>query len=117
MISLVCFVLFYFFIEEISHVAVFAQSVSHVPLFVTSWTAACQAPLFFTVSWNLFRFMSIESVMLSSHLAHPLPPASLFAFKYFPALGAPVSQLFTSDGQSIGHQMASASVLPMSIQG
>ena len=34
----------------------------------TSWTAACQAPLSFTVSWTLFKFMSIESVMLFYHL-------------------------------------------------
>ena len=35
---------------------------------VTPWTAACQAPLSFTVSQNLLRFMSIESVMPSNHL-------------------------------------------------
>ena len=32
------------------------------------WTIARQAPLFFTVSWSLFRCMFIESVKLSSHL-------------------------------------------------
>ena len=37
-------------------------------LFATPWTAVCQAPLSFTVSWSLLRFMSIESVMLSNHL-------------------------------------------------
>ena len=35
---------------------------------MTSWTAAHQAPLSFTVSWSLLRFMSIESVMPSNHL-------------------------------------------------
>ena len=35
---------------------------------VTPWTAACQAPLSFTISWSLLRFMSIEWVMLSNHL-------------------------------------------------
>ena len=35
---------------------------------MTPWTTACQAPLFSTISWNLFKFMSIESVMLSNHL-------------------------------------------------
>ena len=34
----------------------------------TSWTAAHQAPLSFTVSWSLLNFTSIESVMLSNHL-------------------------------------------------
>ena len=32
------------------------------------WTAEGQAPLSFIVSWNLLKFMSIELVMLSSHL-------------------------------------------------
>ena len=41
--------------------------------FATPWTAAHQASLFFTISWSLLRLMSIESVMLSSHLmlCHP----------------------------------------------
>ena len=47
---------------------VVVQSLSHVWLFATPWTAACQASLSFTISQSLLRFMSIESVMLSSHL-------------------------------------------------
>ena len=47
---------------------VIVQSLSCVQLFVTPWTVAHQAPLFFTVSWSLFRCMFIESVKLSSHL-------------------------------------------------
>ena len=39
-----------------------------VPLFETSWTAACQAPLSCTISWSLLKFMSIELVMPSNHL-------------------------------------------------
>ena len=35
---------------------------------MTSWTAACQAPLTFTISQSLLKFMSIKSVMLSNHL-------------------------------------------------
>ena len=35
---------------------------------VTPWTVACQASLSFTVSWSLFKLMSIESVMPSNHL-------------------------------------------------
>ena len=51
------------------------QSLSRVQLFVTSWTAACQASLSFTISWSLLKLMSIESVMPSNHLVfcHPLP--------------------------------------------
>ena len=42
-------------------------------LSATSWTAARQASLSFTVSWSLLRLMSIESVMPSNHLlCHPL---------------------------------------------
>ena len=43
-------------------------SVNHVQLFVTPWTAAGQASLYFTVSWSLLRLMSVKSVMPSDHL-------------------------------------------------
>ena len=33
-----------------------------------SWTAACQASLFFTISWSLLKLVSIELVMPSNHL-------------------------------------------------
>ena len=51
------------------------QSLSCVLLFVTPWTAACQASLFFTISWSLLKLMSIESVKPANHLilCHPLP--------------------------------------------
>ena len=49
------------------------QSLSHVLLFATPWTAAPQASLSFTISWSLLRFMSTESVMLSNHLILRLP--------------------------------------------
>ena len=54
----------------ISTIFIFAiiQSLSHVQLFVTPWTAACQASLSFTISQSLLRLMSIESVMPSNHL-------------------------------------------------
>ena len=44
------------------------QSLSGVWLFATPWTAARQASLSFTISWNLLKLMSIELVMPSSHL-------------------------------------------------
>ena len=51
-----------------------AQSLSRVRLSTTPWTAARQASLSFTVSWNLLRLMSIESVVPSNHpiLCRPL---------------------------------------------
>ena len=43
------------------------QLLSHVWIFAIPWTEAHQASLSFTVSWSSFKFMSIESVMLSNH--------------------------------------------------
>ena len=50
------------------------QSLSHVWLFATPWTAALQASLSFNNCWTLLKLMSIESVMPSNHLilCHPL---------------------------------------------
>ena len=47
---------------------------------MTPWTAASQASLSITNSWNLFKLMSIESVMPSNHLilCRPLLPPSKF---------------------------------------
>ena len=56
--------------KEISVDIVAAQLLSHVWLFVIPWTAACQAPLSFTISWSLLEFMSIELVMLSDQKAN-----------------------------------------------
>ena len=44
------------------------HSLSQVWLFVTPWTAACQASLSITNSQSLLKLMSIESVMPSNHL-------------------------------------------------
>ena len=44
------------------------QSLSHVWLFVTTWSAARQASLSITNSWSLLKFMSVKSVMPSNHL-------------------------------------------------
>ena len=54
---------------------------SHVQLFVTPRTAACQASLSITNSWSLLKLLSIDSVMPSNHLilCPPLPlPPSIF---------------------------------------
>ena len=59
---------------------VVVQSLSHVQLFATPWTAASQAFLSFTISLNLLKLMSIESVMPSNHLilCRPLLLPSVF---------------------------------------
>ena len=56
------------------------QSLSHVLLFVTPWTATHQASLSFTNSQSLLKLMSIDLVMPSNHLilCHPLLLPPLF---------------------------------------
>ena len=57
------------------------QLLSHVWLFATPWTAACQVSLSITNSQTLLKLMSIELVMPSNHLilCHPLLlPPSIF---------------------------------------
>ena len=94
---------------------VVVQLLSCVWLFTTPWTASHQASLPFTTTWSLLKFMSTESVMLSNCLilCHSLSShlQSVSASRSFP-----MSRLFASGGQSIGAS-ASASVLPMNIQG
>ena len=98
---------------HISPLYIVVQSLSQVQLFATPWTAACQASLSITNYRSLLKLMSIESVMPSNHLilCHPL----LLLPSIFPESGSfPMSWLFVSGGQST---RASASVLPMNIQG
>ena len=57
---------------------VVVQSLSHVQLFATPWTAACQAHLSSTISQSLLRYMYIESVMLPNISSSAIP--SPFAF-------------------------------------
>ena len=57
------------------------QSLSHVRLFATPWTAACQASLSIVNFWSLLKLMSFESVMPSNHLTLCCPlllPPSIF---------------------------------------
>ena len=82
---------------------------------MTPWTAVHQASLSFIISQSLLKLMSIESVIPSNHLilCHPL----LLLSSVFPSI-----RVFSNEialyimGQSIGAS-ASASVLPVSIQG
>ena len=84
-------------------------------MFDSAWTAACQASLSITISLSLLKLMSIESVMPSKHLILCCP--LLLLPSIFPNIRVfLVSQLFTSGSQNIGAS-ASASVLPMNIQG
>ena len=63
------------------------QSLSHVRLFATPWTAARQTSLSITSSQSLLKLMSIESVMPFNHLilCHPLllPPSIFPSIRIF----------------------------------
>ena len=61
------------------------QLLSCIWLFVTSWTAACQASLSLTVSQSFLWLMSIESVMPSNHLIFCCP--LLLLPSIFPRIG------------------------------
>ena len=93
-----------------TYVGIVVQSLKRVRLFVTLWTAACQASVSFTISQRLLKLMSSESVMPSNYLS--LCPPLLLWFQAFPASGSfLMSQFFTAGGQSIGVSV-SASHLP-----
>ena len=90
------------------------QLLSRVQPFETPWTAACQASLSSPslrvcsnscpLSWWCYATISSSIILFS-------------CLQYFPASGYfPVSQFFASDGQST-ETSASATVLPMNIQG
>ena len=96
------------------YLVVVVQLPSHVWLFATPWTTACQASQSITISWSLPKFMFTALVMLSCHLILWCP--LLLLPSIFPRIRVfPISQLFTSGGQSIGTS-ASTSVLPMNTQ-
>ena len=63
------------------------QSLSHVQLFATPWTAIHQASLSITNSQSLLKLISIESMMPSNHLilCHPLllPPSIFPSIRVF----------------------------------
>ena len=90
------------------------QSLSHVWLFATPWTAARQASLSITNSW------SSPNPCPLSQWCHPTISSSVILFsscpQSFPASGSfQMSHLFTSGGQRIGVS-ALTSVLPMNTQ-
>ena len=92
------------------------KSLSHVRLYETPWIAAGQASLSITNSQSLppcscpSRWWCHPGIS-SSVIPFSSCPQSLPATEFFP-----VSQLFARDGQNIGVS-ASASILPMDIQG
>ena len=105
---------FYAFFRSTHSASVTVQSLSRVWLFVTPWTAACQASLSITIPGVYTNYCPL------SRWCHPTISSSVVTFssclQSFPAsVSFQMSQFFTSGGQSIGVS-ASASVLPMTIQ-
>ena len=90
------------------------QSLSRVWHFVTLWAAARQASLSFTISRSLLKL--VHWVRDAIQPSHPLSPPSSPArpLSQHQGLFQWMHQLFELGGQRIG---ASASVLPMNIQG
>ena len=92
------------------------ELLGHVWLFLTQWTAACQASLSITNSWIMVKLMSIESVMPSNNyiLCHPLlllpsifPRITVFPNESVLCIRWPKFQLWS---------FSFSSVLPMNIQ-
>ena len=110
----------YYDLNWINHMTIIqyvvvVQSLSCVLLFANPWTTARQAPLSSTISWicsNSCPFRERCYLTISSS-ANPFS----FCLQSFPSSGSfPQSQLFALGGQSIGAS-ASASVLPVNMQG
>ena len=100
--------------KVVKYFFVVVQSLSRFQLFATPCTIARQASLFPTMSQNLLKLVSIESVMLSNNLIFCCPPIS-FCLQSFPASESfPISWLSTSCGQSI---RTPETILSMTIHG
>ena len=91
------------------------QSLSHVRFFAAPWTAACQASRSSPSPGACSNSSSLNRWCEPTILSSVVPFSS--CLPSFPASGSfLMSQLFASGGESIG-ALASASVLPMTIQG
>ena len=90
------------------------QSLSRVRIFVTPWTAACQASLSITNS-RVYSNSCPLSQWCHPTISSPIVPFSSHLQPFPASRSFHISQLFTSVGQSTGVS-ASASVLPMNIQ-
>ena len=86
-LSLSLYIYIYIYVVQLLHC---------VQPFVTPWTTAHQASLSFTISWSLFRLMSIELVMPSNHfiLCRPL----LLLPSIFPSIRVFSNESFLASG-------------------
>ena len=86
------------------------QSLSHVRLFATPWTAACQASLSITNSQSLLKLISIKLLMPSNHLILCCP--LLLPPSIFPSIGVFSNESVLYIGSQSVRVSASSSVLP-----
>ena len=104
----------FWFLPENLGTFISVQLLSHIWLFATPCSAACQASLSVTNTWSLLKLMSIYWWCHPTISSSVVPLSS--CLQSFPGSGSfPRSQFFTSGGQSIAVS-ASTSVLPMNIQ-
>ena len=96
--------------------SVVVQLLNLIWLFATPWPATHQASLSFTVSCSWLKLMSIESVMPSILSSHPLSSPSPPALNLFQHQGLFEWTGTLHQGAKVGAS-ASASVLPMTIEG
>ena len=90
------------------------QSIGPVRLFVTPWTATCQASLSITISQSLLKLMSTKLVVPFNHLIFCC--LLLLLPSIFPSIRVFLrSQFFAQRGQRFGVS-ASAPVFPMNVQ-
>jgi len=89
------------------------QLLSHVWLFVTPWTAACQASPSITNPLSLLKLKSIESVMPSNHL---IPSHSLLLPSIFPSIRVFSNESVLCTRWPKYWSFSFTSVLPMNIQ-
>ena len=93
---------------------VLIQLLSYVQLFGTSQTIACQPSLSSVIFQSFLKLMSTESMTLT--ISYSATPFSICLQSFLLSGSFPMSQLFTSGGQSIGAS-ASATFFPINIQG
>ena len=85
-------------------IVVIVQYLSCIQLFAIPWTAAHQAPLSFTISQCLLKFMSVESVMLSNHVNSFIHSVQFSSFaQSCPTLCNPVNR--STPGLPVHHQL------------
>ena len=78
------FNMLFLLICQVIYIVVVVQSLSHVRPFATPWTAVRWEIVSFTISWSLFKLMSIVSMMPSNLLI--LYHSLLLLLSIFPSI-------------------------------